>query len=57
MAAYTLSQALDRAKAGEPIAPAIPKHLKRWSMPPSYFGAVWPDYYSAGVGQSRDSVV
>jgi len=32
-----------------------PKHLKRWSMPPSYFGAVWPAYYGAGVGQSRDS--
>ena len=32
-----------------------PKHLKRWSMPDSYFGAVWPAYYSAGVGQSRDS--
>ena len=24
-------------------------------MPPSYFGREWPDYYSAGVGQSRDS--
>ena len=32
-----------------------PKHLKRWTMPDSYFGAVWPAYYSAGVGQSRDS--
>lgn len=32
-----------------------PKHLKRWTMPRDYFGATWPDYYSAGVGQSRDS--
>jgi hypothetical protein len=55
MAILTLSQALDRSKAGEPIAPTVPKHLKRWSRPPSYFGAQWPDYYSAGVGQSRDS--
>ena len=26
MAILTLSQALDRAKAGEPIAPTVPKH-------------------------------
>jgi hypothetical protein len=32
-----------------------PKHLKRWTMPDHYAGAEWPDYYSAGVGQSRDS--
>lgn len=32
-----------------------PKHLKRWTMPDSYFGATWPNHYSAGVGQSRDS--
>lgn len=32
-----------------------PKHLRRWTMPDHYFGEVWPDYYSAGVGQSRDS--
>ena len=32
-----------------------PNHLKRWSMPSHYFGATWPAYYSAGVGQSRDS--
>lgn len=32
-----------------------PKHLKRWSHPPHYFGAVWPNHYSSGVGQSRDS--
>ena len=33
----------------------VPKHLKRWSIPSHYFGASWPNYYSAGVGQSRDS--
>lgn len=32
-----------------------PKHLKRWTMPDSYFGAVWPNYYGSGVGRSRDS--
>lgn len=32
-----------------------PKNLKRWTMPDSYFGAVWPNYYSSGFGQSRDS--
>jgi len=32
-----------------------PAHLKRWTMPSNYFGAVWPAYYSAGIGQSRDS--
>lgn len=32
-----------------------PRHLKRWSMPSHYFGATWPNHYSAGVGQSRDS--
>jgi len=32
-----------------------PKHLKRWTMPDSYFGETWPNCYSAGVGQSRDS--
>lgn len=32
-----------------------PQHLKRWTMPDSYAGAVWPAYYSSGVGQSRDS--
>lgn len=32
-----------------------PKHLRRWTMPDHYFGEVWPDYYSSGVGQSRDS--
>lgn len=32
-----------------------PKHIKRWTMPQDYFGEAWPAYYSAGVGQSRDS--
>jgi hypothetical protein len=32
-----------------------PKHLKRWTMPSHYFGATWPNHYSAGVGQSRAS--
>jgi hypothetical protein len=32
-----------------------PKHLKRWARPQSYIGANWEEYYSAGVGQSRDS--
>lgn len=32
-----------------------PNHLKRWTMPSHYFGALWPNHYSAGVGQSRGS--
>lgn len=32
-----------------------PKNLKLWTMPANYAGEVWPAYYSAGVGQSRDS--
>ena len=32
-----------------------PKRLKRWTIPQSYCGAVWPAYYSSGVGRSRDS--
>jgi hypothetical protein len=31
------------------------KHIKKWTMPTSYAGEVWPDYYSSGFGQSRDS--
>ena len=54
-AIFTLSEALDRAKLGEPIVPAAPKHLKRWTRPRDYFGAEWSRYYSAGLGQSRDS--
>lgn len=30
-------------------------HLTRWTLPRDYAGEVWPDYYTAGVGQSRDS--
>lgn len=29
--------------------------LTRWTRPSYYIGAEWPDYYRAGVGQSRDS--
>lgn len=32
-----------------------PTRLKRWTMPSHYFGESWPNHYSAGVGQSRDS--
>lgn len=32
-----------------------PKHLMRWTMPRYYFGASWPNHYSSGFGQSRDS--
>jgi hypothetical protein len=32
-----------------------PVNLTRWTRPNSYAGAEWPDYYSSGVGQSRDS--
>lgn len=32
-----------------------PINLRKWTRPESYFGAEWSDYYSAGVGQSRDS--
>lgn len=30
-------------------------NIHPWTMPQNYAGDVWPDYYSAGVGQSRDS--
>ena len=30
-------------------------NIERWKVPQHYFGAQWPDYYSAGVGRSRDS--
>ena len=32
-----------------------PERLERWKMPECYFGAEWPEYYSSGVGRSRDS--
>jgi hypothetical protein len=31
-----------------------PQHLKRWTLPENYYGAIWPDYFGAGVG-SGDS--
>lgn len=34
--------------------PYEPKHLKPWTMPRDYFGAVWPAYY-VFLGQHRDS--
>jgi hypothetical protein len=32
-----------------------PTRLKRWTLPSNYMGASWPAYYSAGIGESRDS--
>lgn len=32
-----------------------PTNLRKWTKPTCYAGASWPDYYSSGVGQSRDS--
>jgi len=32
-----------------------PQNLKRWTMPDSYFGAEWPNYFGSSVGQTRDS--
>lgn len=32
----------------------IPKHLKRWRLPDSYYGQTWPDYY-VFLGRNRDS--
>ncbi|MBO4228141.1 hypothetical protein [Bradyrhizobium neotropicale] len=32
-----------------------PGNLQRWKPPKCYVGAEWKDYFSAGVGQSRDS--
>ncbi len=31
------------------------EHLNRWTLPRDYAGATWEEYYSSGVGQSRDS--
>lgn len=31
-----------------------PEHLSRWTLPDSYAGAEWPDYY-VFLGQHRDS--
>lgn len=30
-------------------------HIQKWTRPQYYMGATWEDWYSAGVGQSRDS--
>lgn len=35
--------------------PYEPENLTRWKRPDHYFGAEWPDYFGAGVGQHRDS--
>ena len=32
-----------------------PTNLNLWTHPDNYAGEVWPGYYSAGVGRSRDS--
>ena len=32
-----------------------PEHLTRWTRPDHYAGAPWPEYFSSGVGQCRDS--
>jgi hypothetical protein len=32
-----------------------PRHLKRWTCPPYYFGKAWPDYFSSGCDQSQES--
>lgn len=33
-----------------------PKHLERWTMPNSYFGATWEEYYCF-MGRNRDSSI
>ena len=33
----------------------VPENLSRWKLPPSYFGARWPEYYVAPVTRNRDS--
>lgn len=32
-----------------------PTTITRWERPDHYMGAEWPEYYSSGVGQHRDS--
>ncbi|MER9833394.1 hypothetical protein NKJ28_00255 [Mesorhizobium sp. M0145] len=32
-----------------------PVNLNRWTRPDCYAGAEWPEYFSSGCGQSRDS--
>ena len=31
------------------------EHLQKWTMPRDYMGESWPEYYTSGCGQSRDS--
>lgn len=31
------------------------EHISKWTRPQCYMGATWDNWYSAGVGQSRDS--
>lgn len=33
----------------------LPDYPCRWTMPDSYFGETWPDYFRSGFGQHRDS--
>lgn len=42
-----------RPAAGAPEA-YRPKHLERWTLPPCYMGAEWPDYF-VFLGRTRDS--
>lgn len=42
-----------RPPAGAPGA-YQPKHLERWTLPPYYMGAEWPDYF-VFLGRTRDS--
>jgi hypothetical protein len=41
--------------AAQPAESYEPTHLKLWTHPQCYVGEVWPGYYGAGFGQSRDS--
>jgi hypothetical protein len=49
-ATLTLSEMLDRTN------PPEPKHLKRWSMPPSYFGASWPSTTALALGKAAIAI-
>ncbi len=31
------------------------QHIQKWTRPQYYVGKSWPEYYSSGVGQNRDS--
>lgn len=41
-------------KETEQAATYTPEHLKRWTLPPYYVGAEWPEYYRF-LGRNRDS--